>query len=44
MNNSHNITIEQLQQLINYLQQKPYCEVHELISMILKIANNSEVK
>jgi len=33
------ISLDDLQQILDYLQNKPYNEVHELISKIILIAN-----
>lgn len=33
------ISLEDLQQILDYLQKKPYHEVHELITKIIIIAN-----
>jgi hypothetical protein len=38
----YKITQEELQKILDYLQQKPYHEVFELINIIIKIANKSE--
>lgn len=32
------ISLQDLQHLLDYLQKKPYFEVHELISIIINIA------
>jgi hypothetical protein len=38
----YKVSQEDLQKILDYLQQKPYFEVHELINIIIKIANEEE--
>ena len=33
------IKLEDLQRLLDYLQRQPYCDVHELVQMIIITAN-----
>ena len=40
----YEISQEDLQKILDYLQQKPYHEVYELINIIINTVNNEEEK